>query len=397
MRIVHVTDTYTPCLGGKELHVRDLAHVQAAAGHDVVVLTATPAGPEGPDDATGAHGRVRVVRVDRTDGGSFLAGWTPAAAAALAGADVVHAHLSVVSPFAWAAIRAARAAGLPVLAMVHVIVPGAGVVRHGWRAAARVAGPGVTWGTVSRAAAAALRDLVPGPVHVLPNGIDPALWEPGPAVADVRRPVTVVASGRLAPRKRVLPLVAVLDEVDRLVGGRVPWRAVVVGDGPLAPLVRQQVRGRGLQHRVSLVGRVDRARLREVYAASDVFVAPARESFGLAALEARCAGLPVVALVGAGPADFVTHGVEGLLAADDEGLARAVAHLVTDAAARQRVTAYNRAVPTAMGWTSVLDRCLALYTAAALTARPVRAATAPSSAVPTMPVRLPTMPVLRRP
>ena len=46
-----------------------------------------------------------------------------------------------------------------------------------------------------------------------------------------------------------------------------------------------------------LAGRVDRAELTEIYRRADLFLAPAYlESFGIAALEARCAGLPVVAM-----------------------------------------------------------------------------------------------------
>ncbi|WP_088281334.1 glycosyltransferase family 4 protein [Kineosporia sp. A_224] len=389
MRVVHVTDTYAPVLGGKELHVRDLAHEQAALGHEVVVLTATEEEPvdhrasgEPAVPAPGGAGTVRVVRLPDTR--------SPLARGLLAGADVVHAHLSVVSPFAWSAVRAAAAAGVPVLAMVHVVLPAAGVVRAAWRGAVAAVGPAVTWGTVSRVAAQALRTVVPGPVHVLPNGIDPGAWAPSGPSSVAPRPVTVVASGRLAPRKRVLALVAVLDEVRRLVGPDVPLRAVVVGEGPLRPLVEWQVRGRGMARWVELPGRLTRPQLRELYAQADVFVAPARvESFGLAALEARCAGLPVVAHAVAGVSDFVTDGVEGRLAADDAGLAAAVADLVTDDVQRARIAAHNRDVPTALGWAGVLDRCFALYAVAGTTARraPVRARRVPARRSPARAVR----------
>ena len=57
---------------------------------------------------------------------------------------------------------------------------------------------------------------------------------------------------------------------------------------------------------VTLAGRVDRDELKAIYARSDLFVAPAfLESFGIAALEARCAGLPVLAMRGTGITEFV--------------------------------------------------------------------------------------------
>jgi hypothetical protein len=100
---------------------------------------------------------------------------------------------------------------------------------------------------------------------------------------------------RLAPRKRPRALLAALREVRRRVPASVPLRAVVAGEGP----ERGALERYRLQHDldwVSLPGRLDAAALRELYTAADVYVAPAvLEAFGIAALEARAAGLPVVA------------------------------------------------------------------------------------------------------
>lgn len=354
MRIVHVTDTFLPRVGGLELHVRDLAARQAALGHDVVVVTTTRAGR-----GTGCDGPLAVTRLP-------TGGREATLVRLLRGADVVHCHLSLLSRLAWTAARAATALGVPVLAMVHILLPP--VLRHRWRRLAASVGPDVVWGTVSGAAAASLAPAVPGEVRVLPNGIDPAAWSPRPQGAPTtpRGPVTLVASGRLAPRKRVLPLVAVLDEVRRRLDPAVPLRAVIVGDGPLRSLVEWQIDTRGLRGWVDLPGQVSRTRLAEIYAEADIFVAPAKvESFGLAALEARCAGLPVVALARTGITEFVRDGVEGRLARDDDGLAGALAELVTDHPQRDRIAAHNTTIPTTLAWPGILDRCFDLYATAA--------------------------------
>jgi glycosyltransferase involved in cell wall biosynthesis len=48
---------------------------------------------------------------------------------------------------------------------------------------------------------------------------------------------------------------------------------------------------------VTMTGQLSREQIRDIYSAADVYVAPAgRESFGLAVLEARSAGLAVVAM-----------------------------------------------------------------------------------------------------
>ncbi|WP_113703969.1 glycosyltransferase family 4 protein, partial [Nonomuraea lactucae] len=137
----------------------------------------------------------------------------------------------------------------------------------------------------------------------------------------------------------------------------VPLRATVVGDGPARGSMERYLARHGMADWVSLPGRHTREQIAKVLESADVFVAPApRESFGIAALEARAAGLPVVARAQSGVADFVRHGTEGLLGRDLGDLVGAVARLSTDAALRARITAHNRVTPPAAGsWPAVLE------------------------------------------
>ena len=88
------------------------------------------------------------------------------------------------------------------------------------------------------------------------------------------------------------------------------------------------------------------------------------EAFGIAALEARTAGLSVVALRGTGADDFVEHEVSGLLAADDAELGVQVARLAADPVLREQLTDHNRRMPPPMDWSTVVDQTLAQYTRA---------------------------------
>jgi glycosyltransferase involved in cell wall biosynthesis len=102
---------------------------------------------------------------------------------------------------------------------------------------------------------------------------------------------------------------------------------------------------------VRLPGRVTREQLRQAYWHSDVYLTTARlEAFGIAALEARTAGLPVLARADTGVGDFVADGVNGLLAADDHALAAALATVVTDSALRRRIAQENATVPPVQSW-----------------------------------------------
>jgi glycosyltransferase involved in cell wall biosynthesis len=122
----------------------------------------------------------------------------------------------------------------------------------------------------------------------------------------------------------------------------------------------------GLRGWVDLPGRCSRDEIRELYRRADVFVAPANlESFGIAALEARCAGLPVVAMAHTGIREFVAHGVEGLLASSDADLAAALAQLARSPDLRSRIAEHNRAVVPPMTWDDVLARSDDVYKRAA--------------------------------
>ena len=110
----------------------------------------------------------------------------------------------------------------------------------------------------------------------------------------------------------------------------------------------------GAHQWVTLAGRVSREDLLARYAVSDVYVSPAElESFGIAALEARTVGLPVVARMGTGIAEFVTDDVNGYLAESDDEMVRRLTTLAVHQSVRSRMAAYNRATPPTQDWVTV--------------------------------------------
>jgi glycosyltransferase involved in cell wall biosynthesis len=221
----------------------------------------------------------------------------------------------------------------------------------------------VAWTAVSELAAAPLRRIVGrrGTVGILPNGVEPADWKVRPVVRDARE-VLAVSVMRLEPRKRPLALLRTVRRARRRLPDGVRLRLVVVGEGPMRARLERLVRRHGLEADVELPGRLDRAGIRELYRRADVYVAPATlESFGIAALEARCAGLPVLARRRTGIADFVTPGVDGLLAGSDRAMARDLALVAADPGLRERLTRHNRSVRPPAGWGEVLHSCELAY------------------------------------
>lgn len=353
MKILHATDTYWPTVGGIEVMVRTLAEQQSAAGHTVTVLTRTP--------GYGLQEHPGAVAVCRD---------TSRLARLVQEADVVHGHVSAYSPLALRAVEAGGRHGTPTVATVHSVwgkawplFRGAAVFR-GWTDLP------IQWAAVSSIAAASVgRGLGASQVLVLPNGVNTAFWAPTSAPAD-RAGVVLVAVMRMTRRKRPIELVSILARARRVLPPDAAVTAHLVGDGPQLPAVRRAIRDHGLQSWVHTPGDLQHDQLRELYAASDVFLAPARlESFGLAALEARAAGLCVLAHSGSGISEFITHDREGLLSACDEEMARQVTQLCRDSAIRRRITAHNRAVPPNLDWSRVLGLHEVAYTGAGQLAR----------------------------
>jgi len=284
--------------------------------------------------------------------------------------DVVHAHVGVVSPFAWAALPVVLDRGIPLLITVHCLWGYATPAFRLLEAVTRWARWPAVLSAVSDVAAEPLRRIA-GPgvtVEVIPNGIDADRWRVDPLPRE-RDDVHLAAVMRLAPRKRPLPLLRILRRTRELVPSRVRLRADIAGDGPQRAAMERYVRRHGLEW-VHLRGRVSADELRELYRRADVYVAPTRlESFGIAALEARTAGLPVVAMAAAGIREFVSPPDEGLLADSDAGMAAALARLAVDVPLRERIAAHNRAVTPGVTWPDVLRRCDAAYARAASLAR----------------------------
>ncbi|MFQ6171839.1 glycosyltransferase [Oryzobacter sp. R7] len=373
VKVAMLTDCYPPRLGGIESQVRDLSRRLVAAGHAVEVFTATtgPGGERGGATTTGDDG-VTVHRLAIP-----LPGGVPVNPFARrevrrrlrAGAfEVAHAHLGVVSPFASELVPVALGLDLPVTATFHCVIDRSVGVFRTIGHLARWANRGVAMNAVSTMAATRVSAAAgDAPVEVVPNGIDAAWWRDG---AEVARPgheprdgraVHVVTATRLASRKRPLALLGVLRGARQILDPAVPLRATVVGEGPQRRALERYVRTRGLDW-VELPGRVGRDELRRLHHGADAYLTTARlEAFGIAALEGRAAGLPVVAPRGTGVDDFVSDGVEGLLGGSDVEIAGALAHLAADDALRAGLRQHVLTTPPAQDWAGVLGAVLGEY------------------------------------
>jgi glycosyltransferase involved in cell wall biosynthesis len=352
LKIALVSDWFLPRLGGIELQMRDLAHELIAEGHHVEVVTSQ----SGADMVEG----IPVVRLPgpRLIGAGIAV--TPGVFRALrarlisGGYDLIHVHFGIITPIAHAALQCAAAHRLPAVATFH------SVLRYydaPLMLLDRLLGYSrwpVRYVAVSSVVAETLRPLVGRQeVAVIPNGIDRAWWTRQGEPAAGEGPIEFVSVMRLEPRKRPRALVAAFAEaIEGLPPGRA--RLTVVGEGGERPALAKFIAGRGLGDAIVLTGSLSRPAIRDLLHRSAVFALASRlEAFGIAVLEARVAGLPVVTMKASGARDFLSHGEDALLAEDDRELARQLGSLIVDTDLRRRLTAGAARPLAGVDWTHV--------------------------------------------
>lgn len=109
--------------------------------------------------------------------------------------------------------------------------------------------------------------------------------------------------------KRVPDVVKVFYEVQQ----KIPAKLLFVGDGPERPAAEELCRDLQLCDKIQFVGRQEQ--IEDILAIGDLFLLPSEyESFGLAALEAMAAGVPVVTTNVGGLKEIIIQGETGYMA-----------------------------------------------------------------------------------
>ena len=141
--------------------------------------------------------------------------------------------------------------------------------------------------------------------------------------------------------------------------------------GPVtAPWYRDQIAEQaaqlGVADRLTLIPglRPEDPRLKAILHEADLFALPSlHEPFGIAALEAWAAGLPLIASGAGGLGDFIVPDRNGLLfdPRDPESLIRCYDRLTDDSALRRRLTENALADVQNFSWKNLSERLLKLY------------------------------------
>lgn len=359
-KILHVTTFIFPDLmAGAERFIRGVATAQAAAGHDVTVLSGNRWGLPADERRDG----FRLLRYPLRDARGFrfyqdVRRQIDSALPALAreGFDVLHAHqiasavpaLSASFPakkvFSFQAsyqleFEAERLDGAPagknsalrLDTKIKSLAIGM-LDRQCLRKADRVV-------VLSQFVRGQVESLMPSALErtrVVPPGVDLERFSPGDrtrareAMGLPSDAPLVVTVRRLARRMGIDIL---LRAIHLLVSRGTRVAVAIAGVGPEGETLKALCHELGLEQHVRFLGRVPDEQLPNVLRAADLFVLPTRsmEGFGLVTIEAMACGVPVVGTDNGATPEILRAVDPRLLAhADPEALAAAIGRMLAD-------------------------------------------------------------------
>ncbi|MCT4624553.1 MAG: N-acetyl-alpha-D-glucosaminyl L-malate synthase BshA [Schleiferiaceae bacterium] len=249
------------------------------------------------------------------------------------GIDLLHVHYAI--PHAYAAITAKqilkeKGINIPVVTTLH----GTDITLVGRNPSYK---PAVTYSinhsdVVTSVSESLKKDslkffVVRKDIEVIPNFIDPSLYDVNNRelrcnlVEPHQKLVAHVSNFRKV--KRVEDVITVFHQIN----AKIDSKLVLIGEGPERERTEQQAKSLGILDKLIFLGKTNE--IERVLCMSDLFLLPSEtESFGLAALEAMAAGLPVISSNTGGLPEVNVHNKTGYLA--DVGDVTAMANYAID-------------------------------------------------------------------
>lgn len=324
MKILMMTNTYFPIVGGLEQSIHSFSEEFKALGHEVMIVT-----PAYADAPAAEPGLIRVPAIHKFNGTVFSVNYPASGLLSslmkVFSPDIVHSH----HPFFMGdfALRLSRQHGIPLVSTYHCMyeqyihfwpVQNEGVKRFIIKLAAGYSNLVDQVIVPSESVKEILLNRgVKTPMEIVPTGVDIEHFAKGNG-KDFREQqgipldaFVIGHAGRLAPEKNLEfltnCLVESMEKDPRI-------HALIVGNGPSEDLIKNAFKKAGLEKRLHLAGVLHYQELVDAYHAMDIFIfASLSETQGIVLIEAMAAGVPVVALDAPGVREVVEDQINGRL------------------------------------------------------------------------------------
>lgn len=320
MRILVLNHEFPPVGGGGGRAAESICQALAKRGHEIKVLTSHFKDLPREEQRDGYD----ILRIPTLRTQAFRASFLSMVVYVLSGLwaglrlvrlfrpDVIHVHFAVpAGALAWMLCKLTR---VPYVLTAHLgDVPG-GVpektndwfrwifptTRWIWRdASARVA--------VSEYTRSLALKHYNEEVLVIPNGID--VDGDNSTSIRVNNPPVIVFAGRFMEQKSPLQVIRTLNEIKDI-----PWKCVMIGDGPLMPDVKKSISELGLGDRFILTGWITPDEVMKQFERSDILFMPSlSEGLPVVGVQALSKGLAIVASRVGGFVDLVDENQNGYL------------------------------------------------------------------------------------
>ena len=331
MKILMLTWEYPPrIVGGIARVVNDLSKRLIKDGHDVYVVTYKEGNVPEYENDKGVH----VYRVDNymINPNNFI-DWTMQLnfnmiakaneiIAKEGNFDVIHAHDWLV---AYAAKTLKNSYGTPLVSTIHATEAGRNSGIHNevqryindtewlltYESSEVIVNSKYMKNELQR-----LFGLPYEKINVVANGINSTTYSGVEKDYEFRRQYAadnekiILFMGRLVYEKGVQHLISAMPKI---LSGYKDSKLIIAGKGGMIDELKAQVNSMGLHDKVYFTGYMNAKQVSKMYRCADVSVFPSTyEPFGIVALEAMLAGVPVVVSDVGGLNEIVEHGVDGM-------------------------------------------------------------------------------------
>ncbi len=387
MKILIASDLHYPTINGVATFSRNLARGLADLGHEVLVIAPSQTGKKSKE-VDGNHVIVRTVSVPFPFYQNFRISLNPAREVKkiIEDFDPDVIHIQMLLAIGQAVMKYGNKYGIPIVSTNHampenlmdnlrLLAPVSRPINYALKAyGARFHSKAdfVTLPTQSAIDMFSAGDKIIVPMEAVSNGIDLARFTPDKVPSSLLKSLyerfslpaeapIVSYVGRLDAEKH-LPVL--LRAFVRVLASVPNAHLLIVGDGTEREALRQLASDMGIEHKVTLTGRVSDEDLELLHKVGTVFAMPSpAELQSIATLEAMASGQPVVAVDAGALRELCQHERNGYLCEqdNDEMIAEGVVRILQDAELRTSMSKQSLEIATTHDLQTTLHRFEEIY------------------------------------